>query len=446
MDLIFPVKPFKSHGGAVVPHRKNTAQMDTVMLPPPEQVILPMQQHVGPPCAPLVKAGDMVLIGQKIADSTAFVSAPIFASVSGKVKAIKKVPLAGGQLLDAVIIDSDGKMEVSPDVKPPVINNLDDFLKAVHESGLVGLGGAGFPTHVKLKIPEGKSVDTLIINAAECEPYITSDNRCALEDTEDILYGIRMVKKMLDLHRVIIGVESNKPEVIEKFNKILSESKEEADREIRVLKLNATYPQGAEKVLIQSCTDRKVPMGKLPADAGCVVMNITSTAFLGSYLKTGMPLVKKRLTVDGSAIKEPKNVIVPIGTNIRSIIEACGGYQETPKKILMGGPMMGVSIVSDDLPIIKQNNAIICLGEKEAHKMAPTACIRCGRCVSGCPMNLMPTLLEKFVAAKRVEELNKLSIMDCMECGTCSFNCPAGRPLVQSIRLGKALVRAEGKK
>ena len=446
MVLTFPAKPFKTHGGAEVPHRKNTAQTESVTMPPPEQVVLPMQQHVGPPCTPTVKVGDSVLIGQKIADSTAFVSAPIFATISGKVSAIKKVTLSGGQFMDAVVIDSDGKMEVSPDVKPPVIGNLAEFLSAVHESGLVGLGGAGFPTHVKLKIPDDKNVDTLIVNVAECEPYITSDHRCALEDTDDIFGGLRAVKHWLGLHRVIVAVEGNKPDVIEKFNSVLAAGKEESDKEIQVLELPSSYPQGAEKVLIQSCTGRRVPMGKLPADAGCIVMNVTSCAALGNYLRTGMPLVKKRLTIDGSAVADPKNVVVPIGTNIRSIVDFCGGYKATPKKILMGGPMMGVSLASDDLPVIKQNNAIICLDEKEAHKLEPSDCIRCGRCVNGCPMNLMPTLLEKYTIAKRVDELNDLNIMDCMECGCCSFNCPAGRPLVQAIRLGKALVRAEGKK
>jgi len=446
MNEDFPTVPFKTHGGAEVPHRKNTAQAESVVLPPPEQVVLPMQQHVGPPLTPTVKVGDHVLIGQKIADSDAFVSAPIHASISGNVSAFKKVSLAGGQVQNAVVIDSDGKMEISPEVQPLKIESKDDFLKAVHASGLVGLGGAGFPTYVKLTVPKGKNVDTLIINVAECEPYITSDNRCALEDTEKAFTGIRAVQKWLDIHRVIIGVESNKPDVIEKLNQVLAESKETRDGEIHLLKLRSRYPQGAEKILIQSCTGRRVPMGGLPADVGCIVMNITSAARLGDYLTTGMPLTTKRVTIDGSAIQEPKNVIVPIGTNIRTIIDFCGGYKEPPKKILMGGPMMGISIASDELPVVKQNNGIICLGEQEAHKMEPTACIRCGRCVSGCPMNLMPTLLEKYAAAKRVDMLKKLSVMDCMECGTCAFNCPAGRPLVQAIRLGKAMVKAEGKK
>jgi electron transport complex protein RnfC len=439
--MSLPDSPFKTHGGVNVPHRKNTAKVESAVLPSPDTVILPMQQHVGAPCAPCVKAGDHVLVGQKIADSTAFVSAPIHASVSGKVIAIQKIMLGGGQLVDGVKIQSDGKMEISPDVKPPKIGNLDEFLKAVHESGLVGLGGAGFPTHVKLNVPKGKHVDTLIINTAECEPYITSDNRCAIEETDNIVNGLEAVKKWLGIHRVIIAVEGNKPDVIEKMTKAVAN-----DSEVKVLTLRARYPQGAEKVLIQSCTDRRVPMGGLPADVGCIVMNITSTAFLGNYLATGMPLVKKRVTVDGSAIKDPKNVIAPIGTSIRALADFCGGYKEKPKKILIGGPMMGVSIFNDEVPIVKQNNGILFFDEKEAHKMEPTPCIRCGRCVNVCPMHLMPTLLEKYAKAKRVDDLVKLDVMDCMECGCCAYSCPAGRPLVQSIRFGKALVKARGKK
>lgn len=441
MSMTFPASPFKTHGGVDAPHRKNTAQTASAVLPPPEEVILPVQQHVGAPCSPLVKKGDHVFLGQKIADSSAFVSAPIHASISGEVTGIVKISLASGQMTNAVKIKSDGKMEVSPDIRPPQIDSLDDFLKAVRESGLVGLGGAGFPTHVKLNVPKGKKVDTLIVNAAECEPYITSDNRCALENTDNVVGGMKAVKKWLGIHRVIVAVENNKPDVIQKMSQALSD-----DPETRVLTLRSRYPQGAEKVLIQSCTDRRVPMGGLPADVGCIVMNITSTAFLGSYLATGIPLVKKRVTIDGSAVRNPQNVIVPIGTNIRAIIDCCGGYCETPKKILMGGPMMGVSIASDDLPVVKQNNGILCFGEKEAHKMEPTACIRCGRCVQACPMHLVPTLLEKYAKAKQVDKLNSLSVMDCMECGSCAFGCPAGRPLVQAIRLGKTLVKARVKK
>ena len=446
MELTFPEKPFHSHGGAHVPHRKNTAQMESAVMPPPAQVMIPMQQHLGAPCVPTVKVGDLVQVGQKIADSTAFVSAPIHASVSGKVSAVKQVMLSGGQYVDALVIDSDGEMTVSPEVKPPEVNTKEDFIQAVRESGLVGLGGAGFPAHVKLNVLKDKNIDTLIINAAECEPYITADHREAIENSWAVLSGVYAVKEMLGIDRVIIAVENNKPDVIETLNKIAYDDKRDPENHVRVLPLQASYPQGAEKVLIKSCTDREVPMGKLPADVGCVVMNITSVAFLADYLKTGMPLVKKRVTIDGSAVQYPKNVIVPIGTPIEEVIRFCGGYKVPPKKILMGGPMMGIAITDDSLPIIKQNNGIICLDEKEARSLEPTACIRCGRCVSGCPMRLVPTMLEKYAEKKMVEELQEYSIMDCMECGTCAYNCPAGRPLVQAIRLGKALIRNAGGK
>jgi Na+-translocating ferredoxin:NAD+ oxidoreductase subunit C len=446
MEFTFPANPFKTHGGADVPHRKNTAQIESAVLPPPAQVVLPIQQHVGAPCTPLVKIGDTVLVGQKIADSSAFVSAPIHASISGRVSAIKKVMLPGGQYTDAVVIDSDGEMKVSPDVKPPVVETPEDFVKAVRESGLVGLGGAGFPAHVKLNVPKGKNIDTLIVNAAECEPYITADHREALEDSWAVLSGIYAIRDLLKLDRILIAVEDNKPDVIEVLSKIAYNETNDPENHVRVLKLKARYPQGAEKVLVKSCTDRSIPIGKLPADVGCLVMNITSVAFLANYMKTGMPLVTKRVTIDGSAIKNPQNVIVPIGTKIAEVIAFCGGYQSEPKKILMGGPMMGLALANDELPILKQNNGIIVFDEQEAHLNEPTACIRCGHCVFGCPMNLIPAQLEKFSNARNVEKLEEFDVMDCMECGTCVYNCPAGRPLVQAIRLGKAMVKAGGKK
>lgn len=446
MELTFPEKPFRTHGGAAVPHHKNTAQMESATLPCPSQVTIPMQQHVGAPCKPLVKVGDLVQVGQKIGDSDAFVSAPIHASISGKISAITKVALPGGQMVDAVVIESDGQMTVSPEVRPPVVNTPEDFIRAVHESGLVGLGGAGFPAHVKLNVPKDKHLDTLIVNAAECEPYITADNREALENSWAVLSGVYAVRDLLGLERVIIAVEDNKPDVIEVLRKVADNPKLDPEDRVRILPLRARYPQGAEKVLVQSCTNRVIPLGKLPADVGCLVMNITSVAFLADYLKTGMPLVKKRVTVDGSAIASPKNVIVPIGTKIADVVAFCGGYSQPPAKLLMGGPMMGIALTSDELPILKQNNGILAFAEKDAALPKPTACIRCGRCVSGCPMNLVPTQLEKYAELRDTDKLDQLGIMCCMECGTCAYNCPAHRPLVHAIRMGKALLRNGGKK
>lgn len=445
MGLSFPKKPFRTHGGAAVPHRKNTAQLQTAVLPCPDQVTIPMQQHVGAPCKPLVKVGDTVDVGQKIGDSDAYVSAPIHASISGKVTAITQVTLPGGQRTDAVVIQSDGEMRVSPDVKPPKVDSAESLCSALRESGLVGLGGAGFPAHVKLNVPKDKRIDTLIINAAECEPYITADNREAIENAQSVLEGVYIIRDLLHIDRVIIAVENNKPDVIETLTRIADNPERDPDDNVRVLPLRARYPQGAEKVLVKSCTDRVIPLGKLPADVSCIVMNITSAAFVADYLRTGMPLVKKRVTVDGSAIQHPQNVLVPVGTKISDLVAFCGGWKAEPAKLLMGGPMMGLALTGDDLPILKQNNGLLAFAEGDAVLPEPTACIRCGRCVAGCPMDLMPTQLEKYAELGDVDALNRYGVMCCMECGTCAYNCPANRPLVQAIRMGKALVKKGGK-
>lgn len=444
--LRFPRRPFATHGGAKVPHRKHTANLESVVMPPPKQVIIPMQQHIGAPCVPTVKAGDTVDLGQVIGNSDSFLSAPIHASVSGAVSKLTTVQLPAGNKVQAVVIDSDGEMRPFPGIRPPKVETAADLVEAARESGLVGLGGAGFPAHVKLNVPKDKNIDTLLVNVAECEPYITADHREALENSWAVLSGVYAIKELLSIDRVLIAVENNKPDVIQVLSEIAYSDSRDLENHVRVLPLKARYPQGAEKVLVQACTGRKVPAGKLPADVGCLVMNVTSVAFLANYLKTGMPLVSKRLTIDGSAILQPKNVIVPLGAPIRDVIEFCGGYKTDPKKLLMGGPMMGIALTDDSLPVLKQNNAILAFDERDAKLMEPTACIRCGRCVNGCPMNLMPTALERQALLKNADELSRLGVMTCMECGCCAYNCPAGRHLVQAIRMGKAIVKQSSAK
>lgn len=439
----FPKKPFRTPGGAKVPHRKNTTDSQSVVMPSPGTVTIPMQQHIGAPCTPVVAAGDTVYVGTVIGDSEAFVSAPIHSSVSGTVKSITQITLPGGACTQAVVIESDGLDTPDPALAPVQVESVEDFLKAVRQSGLVGLGGAGFPAHVKLNVPKDKNIDTLLINCAECEPYITADNREVIENSWAVMSGVYAVLEILGIERVIIGIENNKPEAIKILKEIADNEKYDPQDKVRVLPLKASYPQGAEKVLIKACTGREVPAGKLPADAGCIVMNVTSVAFLSDYLKTGMPLTKKRLTIDGSAIKEPKNVIVPIGTPINEVIEFCGGYKTEPKKILMGGPMMGLAISDDTLPVLKQNNAILAFDEKEAKLSEATDCIRCGRCVSACPMRLVPTKLCADIKLKDFEGMKKHQIMTCMECGSCAFSCPAHRHIVQTIRMGKGMLRAQ---
>jgi electron transport complex protein RnfC len=434
----FPKNPFKSHGGVKVPHEKYTAYIETVKMPAPKKVIIPMQQHIGLPCEPTVEVSELVDMGQVIGESKSFVSAPIHSSISGRVSKIIDITLPPNIITKAIEIESDGEFRFSNKISPPSYNDIKGFLAAVYNSGLVGLGGAGFPAHVKLSIPKGKNIDTLIINAAECEPYITSDNREIIENAASIFHGIKAVAKMLKIENVIIAIEDNKPKAI----KTLLEYCKKTDFAIQtnLLKLKSLYPQGAEKVLIKSCTNRSVPPGKLPLDVGCIVMNITSISFLGEYLKTGIPLISKRLTVAGSAIKEPKNIICPIGTPVKDIVDFCGGYLNEPKKIIMGGPLMGLALRDDSTPIIKQNNALIAFSEKEAKLLEPSNCIRCGRCVNNCPMNLMPYEIERIVRIKDSNQLEKLGILVCMECGCCSYNCPAKRNLVENIRMGKSIV------
>lgn len=427
-------------GGVSAPHRKHTAESETVTMPPPARVVLAMSQHLGAPCEPVVQVGDPVAIGQIVGDSDSPVSAPVHASVSGTVSAITDILLPGGRTTRAVVIDSDGEGRVHESVQPPVVETREDFLRAVRASGLVGLGGAGFPTHIKLNPKNVDEVDTLIINAAECEPYITADYRECMENSWDIVSGVQTVMEFLETRRVFIAIERNKPAAIAELSKIAA-SVSKPGREVLVKSLPARYPQGAEKVLIAACTGRRVPPGKLPADVGCVVMNVASIAFLSRYMKTGMPLIDKRLTVDGGAVARPGNVRVPIGTPVGDVLAFCGGLTQPAHKLLMGGPMMGLALMDDTLPILKQNNAILALTEKESAALEPSACIRCGRCVEACPMHLVPPAIAAAYQNGDAAAMEKLNVASCMECGCCSFSCPAHRYIVQTMRMAKDAVR-----
>ena len=432
-------------GGVHVNHNKNTADCEVVRIPVPEKVLLPMQQHIGVPCTPTVKAGDKVSVGQIVGDSDKFLSAPIHASISGTVSAVKQATLANGVITQAVEIESDGEMRLFDGLEPPKVTGKESFLRAVRDSGLVGLGGAGFPTHVKLRIPPDKNVDTLIVNAAECEPYITVDYRECLENSWDILSSIYTLKEILGFKRVVIAAEDNKPEAF-KVLKAIADRDVAEDNAVRLMTLKSKYPQGAEKMMVLSATGRKVPPGKLPADVGCVVMNVASVAFIARYLKSGKPLVSRSLTVDGSAIADPKNVRVPIGMNVGEIIDFCGGFKAEPGKIITGGPMMGLAVVNTDIPVLKQNNAILAFADDASKVKKERDCIRCGRCAAACPLSLMPTLVERYIKAKDIDRLEKSGAMVCMECGSCAYSCPAAKPLVQYMRLAKQMLREEKSK
>ncbi|MEI3578555.1 MAG: electron transport complex subunit RsxC [Acutalibacteraceae bacterium] len=427
----------KSLNGVKVPHSKNTAEMETVKMPVPDKVVIPMKQHMGRECTPTVKLTDLVKVGQIIGDTDAFIGAPIHSSVSGKVTKIDEIIGTDGNPIKAVEITTDKLQEIDESVKVPEVTDLQSFAAAIRASGLVGLGGAGFPTHVKLMPKNLDEVTTLLVNGAECEPYITADNRAMLEDTDDIVEGIKLVKKYMNLSTVIIGIEDNKPQAIAKLQAAV------ADIEGASVKaLKAQYPQGGEKVLIYECTGKIVPEGKLPSDVGCVVMNVSSIAFVAKYMRTGMPLITKRLTVDGDAIAEPKNVEVAIGTSFSDVIDFCGGFKTEPKKIIMGGPMMGFAVPTINYPVLKNNNAILAFSAaKTAEAEKPeTPCIRCARCVNACPFSLMPAAIEKAYKAGNVDALKALKVNLCMECGCCAYVCPAKRNLVSVNRLAKKMI------
>lgn len=432
-------------GGVSVSHNKNTAEMPVERMPVPEKVVLPMQQHIGAPCVPTVKVGDVVSVGQVVGDSTSFVSAPIHATISGKVTSVGDVRLANGIITKGVTIESDGEMRMYEGIKPPVVTNKKELAEAVRQSGLVGLGGAGFPSHVKLNFPDDKEIDTLVINAAECEPYITVDYRECVENAENILKGAELISRILNIKQVIIAIEDNKPEAFRIMKEIADRDNDCGDK-IKLMTLASRYPQGAEKMMVLSATGRKVPPGKLPADVGCIVMNVASVAFIARYVETGKPLVSRSITVDGGAIVAPKNLRVPIGTNIGDIIDYCGGFKSEPRKIISGGPMMGIAICSTDAPICKQNNAILAFDDRKDLIKKERDCIRCGKCVDVCPMSLMPTLIERYAKIKDAEGLKNYNVNVCMECGSCAYCCPSGRPLVQYMRLAKQVLREESAK
>ena len=426
--------------GVRVPHRKHTDGMTAVKMDAPKIVTLPMSMHIGKPAVPVVKVGDHVDVGTLIAEQDGFVSSPVYATVSGTVKKIEEMLLAGGNTAQAVVIESDGAMTASESVQAPKVESKEDLIEAIKKSGIVGLGGAGFPTYVKFNV-EPSCIEELVINGAECEPYITSDSITMVERAEDIATAISAMEKYLGVKKVILGIEKNKAKAIECMRKL-----EEKDPCFKVCVLDDKYPQGGEKVLIYHTTGKTVPAGKLPIDVGCIVCNSTTMATIGQYLKTGMPLVEKCVTVDGSAVQNPQNVIVPIGTPLRDVFEFCGGFKAEPGKVLYGGPMMGIAVPNLDVPVLKNTNALVALDEKEAAPAKTTACIRCGACANHCPFKLNPAAIAKAYKNDDMETLAELRVDICMECGCCSFICPANRPLVQTNKLAKAALREAAQK
>jgi len=400
-------------------------------MPVPPLVMIPMSMNIGKPATPVVKVNDKVQVGQKIAEAGGFVGAPIHSSVSGTVKKIDETLLFHGATCKVVVIEPDGEQTPWEGLKAPELTDFDSFIDAVRECGVVGLGGATFPTNVKLKVDPEK-VEYICVNGAECEPYITADTRTMLDDGERLCEGIDLLLRYYPKAQIKVGIEDNKPRSIQHLRE-LTKGKERTE----VCALPALYPQGGEKVMIHNLTGRIVPGGKLPIDVGCIVINTSTLKTIANFVATGMPLVEKYVTVDGSAIKNPQNVIVPIGTPVKDVVEFTGGFKADPKKIILGGPMMGVSVPGTDECVAKGTGAILCFAEEDAVLPEPTPCIKCGRCIAHCPLNLMPADIETAFRMGKPEDLKALRVDLCMECGCCAFICPARRPLVQVNKLAK---------
>ncbi|GAB6088074.1 electron transport complex subunit RsxC [Alkaliphilus crotonatoxidans] len=410
----------------------------------PSVVTIPLQQHIGAPAEALVKVGDRVLVGEKIGEAKGFVSAPVHSSVSGTVKAIVSKPAVGGNEVLSIVIESDGEEEVHPSVKPKgEIEKLQpkEIIEIIKEAGIVGMGGATFPTHVKLSPPPDKKIDTIILNGAECEPYLTADHRLMLETPELVIDGLRAMMKAVGVDKGFIGIESNKPDAIEVMKKAA-----EKFSNIEVVTLQTKYPQGAEKQLIVACTSREVPSGGLPMDAGVIVNNVGTAAQVAIAIKTGMPLIERITTVAGKGIKTPKNLKIKIGVSIKEVIEQCGGYEGKPGKIISGGPMMGLAQHSEEVVISKGSSGILVFTEEEAKLPEEGPCIRCGKCVEVCPAFIQPLHISNYSRNNMMEHAEKYRALDCIECGSCSYVCPAKIQLLQSIRVAKRSIIAKKRK
>ena len=401
----------------------------------PKQVVIPLLQHIGAPCKPLVQVGDHVLMGQKIGDGDGL-CVPVHASVSGTVVAIEPRPHVSGRQIPAVVIDNDGRNEAVPTV-PADLDSLsnDEILHRIREAGSVGMGGAAFPGNVKALSAIG-NVDTLIANACECEPYITADDFMLRTSAEDVLKGMRILKRLLNPGRVVLAVEDNKTVAIEKVNGL---KKEFPDIELVVLP--TMYPQGAEKQLIQSVTGREVKPGQLPVSVGCAVFNVSTFASIYRAVCLGQPLTRRIVTVSGEAIADPQNFLVPLGTTFHDLIEVAGGLHDKTERVISGGPMMGFAQKDLSVPVVKASNCVLCLLKDVNGAAENPVCLRCGKCVSVCPMRLQPLYMYRFENAGRLDELERLHLMDCMECGSCAFTCPGKLPLVEHFRRGKAKLK-----
>ena len=429
---------FSFFGGVHPKENKFARDMAIQEFPEPDILVIPMSQHIGAPCKPLVKKGDMVTVGQKIGDNQGL-CVPVHTSVSGKVKAVEMRAHTSGTTVMSVVIENDHQQTLCESCRPRTQADVDvltpeELMNIIREGGIVGMGGATFPTHVKLSSGLGK-VDTIIVNAGECEPFITSDDVLCRELPHEVVSGLKIIMKILGLNTGHIGIEDNKPEAAKALQAQLC-----AEDGITVDVLPAKYPQGAEKQMIYAITGREVPSGGLPAAVGCAVFNAATCKAIHDCVYKGMPLIKRVVTVSGDIVMEPKNLMVPIGTSFNDLMEAVG-HSENPYKVLSGGPMMGTTLYDLAAPTIKGVNAVTILGRKNKYVVEDPQCLRCGKCIDACPMKLAPVLMYKALQSNDVETMKSVHMMDCIECGCCAYTCPAGVPLVMAFRSGKHILR-----
>ena len=426
----------RTFAGGIHPpgHKELTADLKIIQAETPKTVFIPLAQHIGAPCYPLVEVGDLVKVGQKLGDASSFVSAPVHSSVSGRVTAVTEI-LGFGK---CIVLENDG--EYTPD--PAIVHNPhsedltpDQLRQVVRDAGIVGMGGAAFPAHVKFSPPQDKPIEFLVLNGSECEPYLTADHRVMLEQPERIIAGMKYIMKMLGCSKSFIGIEDNKMDAVKALQDIPGLSEK-----IEIVPLLEKYPQGSEKHLIHTCVGREVPAGGLPLDVGVVVSNVGTAVAVADAVEEGIPLIERVVTVSGSGIVRPANYRVKIGTLVSSLVEQSGGYTGKVGKIISGGPMMGRTLYSGEVPITKGTSGVLFVSEKEVVRELPHACVRCARCVDACPMFLMPTILYKNTDKQNWEAVEENHVLDCIECGSCSYVCPAKIPLVQYIRQGKEIV------
>ncbi|WP_124067956.1 electron transport complex subunit RsxC [Clostridium sp. E02] len=414
------------------------------VLQPKGEMVFPLSQHIGAPAKPLVAAGDQVLVGQKIGEPGGFISAYVISSVSGSVKTIEPRMVANGSMVPSIIVENDGKYQTVEGFgadRDPKSLSKDEIRNIVKEAGIVGLGGAGFPTHVKLTPKDETKIDTIIVNAAECEPYLTSDYRMMLEESESIVKGLNIMLQLFDNAKGVIGIETNKPEAIKRMTELVKD-----EPRITVCPLKTKYPQGGERSLIYAVTGRKINSTMLPADAGCIVNNVDTAISIYYAVAKSTPLIRRIITVTGDAIVHPQNYEVRTGTNYRELLEASGGFKTEPEKVISGGPMMGQALFHMDIPVTKTSSALTCLTTDEVAINAPTACIRCGRCVTVCPSRVIPQMMMDAAESSDMDKFLKLDGMECCECGCCTFICPAKRPLTQAFKEMRKAVVASRKK